>query len=173
MTVGGLESGETGEHVEALLVLDTTDARVLQTSTLPERQSGGDPCVIRSLGDLDDDGIDDLDEILGLEDFQLLPVELGVTTEDGSLGERGRVTDLLKPSSGDEVFACGPTGMMKRAYELARAGSARCWVSLETHMACGFGICLGCVVPVRGGYRYVCTDGPVFEAADLDWEAVA
>lgn len=112
------------------------------------------------------------DEILGLEDFQRLPVELGVTTEDGSLGERGRVTDLLKPSSGDEVFACGPTGMMKRAHELARAGSARCWVSLETHMACGFGVCLGCAVKTKGGFRYACSQGPVFAAEALDWDVL-
>jgi len=111
-------------------------------------------------------------EILGLEDFQLLPVDLALTTEDGSLGEQGRVTDLLKPSPGDEIYACGPKEMMKRAWELARGGGARCWVSLETHMACGFGICLGCAVKTTAGFRYACTHGPVFDAADLDWDAL-
>lgn len=112
------------------------------------------------------------EEILGLEDFQLLPVELALATEDGSLGEQGLVTDLLKPGPGDEVYACGPKGMMKRAHELARAGSARCWVSLETHMACGFGICLGCAVETVAGFRYVCTDGPVFDAEEIVWDAL-
>ncbi len=113
------------------------------------------------------------DEILGLEDFRLLPVDLAITTEDGSLGEQGRVTDLLKPSPGDEVYACGPKEMMRRAYQLARAGSARCWVSLETHMACGFGVCLGCAVKLTSGFSYVCTHGPVFDAEDIVWEALA
>ena len=112
------------------------------------------------------------DEILGLEDFRLLPVDLGVTTEDGSLGERGRVTDLLKLSPGEEVFACGPKGMLRHAHELARAGGARCWVSLETHMACGFGVCLGCAVKTSAGFRYACSQGPVFDADDLVWDAL-
>ena len=112
------------------------------------------------------------DDILGLEDFRLLPIDLAVTTEDGSLGEQGRVTDLLKPAPGEEVFACGPTGMMQRAHELARAGSARCWVSLETHMACGFGVCLGCAVKTLAGFRYACSHGPVFAADELVWDAL-
>jgi dihydroorotate dehydrogenase electron transfer subunit len=110
------------------------------------------------------------DDVLGLADFEKLPAALEVATDDGSLGHRGPVTDLLRPGASDEVYACGPTAMMRRAYELARAAGARCLVSLESPMACGFGVCLGCAVPTRGPYRYVCTHGPVFEADDLDWE---
>jgi dihydroorotate dehydrogenase electron transfer subunit len=67
------------------------------------------------------------------------------------------------------VYACGPLGMMQRAQQLSDLAGARCFVSLENNMACGFGICLGCVVKTAAGFRYVCTDGPVFDAATLGW----
>jgi dihydroorotate dehydrogenase electron transfer subunit len=107
--------------------------------------------------------------LLGLADFEALPVALEVATDDGSAGRRGLVTDLVRLAAGDVVYACGPTAMMRRCAELAAAAGARCLVSLEAHMACGFGICLGCAVPTREGFRYVCTHGPVFEAETLDW----
>lgn len=112
------------------------------------------------------------DAILGLAEFQTLGVELHVATEDGSLGERGLVTELLDPQPGDEVFACGPTAMMRAVHERARAAGVPCRVSLESHMACGFGICLGCAVPSDEGFRYVCTHGPVFDAERLDWKGL-
>lgn len=112
-------------------------------------------------------------DILGLEDFERLGVELCVATDDGSLGQRGLVTDLLAPRAGEIVYACGPLGMMQRAQDLANRAGARCFVSLENNMACGFGICLGCVVKTPAGFRYVCTDGPVFDAATLGWDARA
>jgi dihydroorotate dehydrogenase electron transfer subunit len=109
------------------------------------------------------------DDVLGLADFESLGVELRVATEDGSLGRRGKVTELLELQAGAQVVACGPHGMLARVHQMAAAAGARCQVSLESPMACGFGICLGCVVPTRAGLRYVCTHGPVFESADLDW----
>ncbi len=110
------------------------------------------------------------DEILGLDDFEALQIELHVATEDGSLGHRGRVTELLKPAPGDEVYACGPSAMMARAHELAEAAGVRAWASLETHMACGFGVCLGCAVRTQSGFQYVCTQGPVFDTREILWE---
>jgi len=112
------------------------------------------------------------DDIMGLDDFEALGCRLALATEDGSTGHRGLVTDLLEPRSGDEVYACGPTPMMRRAAELASAAGARCHVSLETHMACGFGVCLGCAVPTPAGFRYVCTHGPVFESETLEWDGL-
>jgi dihydroorotate dehydrogenase electron transfer subunit len=112
-------------------------------------------------------------DILGLEDFEKLGVELSLATDDGSLGRRGLVTDLLEPRAGETVYACGPLGMMQRARELASAARARCLVSLENNMACGFGVCLGCVVKTPAGFRYVCTHGPVFDADTLGWQAQA
>jgi dihydroorotate dehydrogenase electron transfer subunit len=112
-------------------------------------------------------------DVLGLRDFEALPVELRIATQDGSAGRRGLVTELLELRAEHEVFACGPHGMLAAVSDLARAAGARCHVSLESPMACGFGICLGCVVPTREGLRYVCTHGPVFESRALDWGVLA
>lgn len=111
-------------------------------------------------------------DVMALADFERLEVRLEIATEDGSLGHRGLVTELLRPAPHEVVFACGPTGMMRAAHEIARAGGARCLVSLENQMACGFGVCLGCAVRANGDYRYVCTDGPVFEADEVRWEEI-
>ena len=112
-------------------------------------------------------------DILARDEFEALDIELAFATDDGSLGHRGVVTELLDPKPGEVVFACGPTPMMRAAYERAREAGARCQVSLENQMACGFGVCLGCVVQVSGtdaGFRYVCTDGPVFDGGQVAWE---
>jgi dihydroorotate dehydrogenase electron transfer subunit len=112
-------------------------------------------------------------DILGLDDFAALPIELEIATDDGSAGHEGFVTELLRPAAGEVVYACGPTPMMRRAHEIAAAAGARCHVSLENPMACGFGVCLGCVVKTPAGFRYTCTHGPVFDSATLGWEARA
>lgn len=108
--------------------------------------------------------------VMGLEDFESLGTDLAIATDDGSAGHAGPVTDLLRLERGQEVFACGPTPMMRVVARQARAAGARCLVSLETPMACGFGVCLGCAVRTVGGFRYVCTHGPVFDATELGWE---
>jgi dihydroorotate dehydrogenase electron transfer subunit len=99
------------------------------------------------------------------------------TTEDGSLGLHGRVTDALGPDLGDvsnrpaQVMTCGPTPMMKAVAELSHANHVSCFVSLETRMACGYGVCLGCVVHVEGkGYVRACIEGPVLPAEKLNFE---
>jgi len=110
-------------------------------------------------------------DILGLDDFEKLGCDLAVATDDGSHGTRGFVTELVTPRAGETVFACGPDGMMRRAHQLASAAGARCQVSLENTMACGYGVCLGCAVHTQAGFRYVCTHGPVFASDALGWEA--
>jgi len=112
------------------------------------------------------------DEVLALDAFRALDARIEVVTEDGSEGTRGRVTDRLEPKADEAVYACGPTAMMRAAYAIARAAGARCWVSLESPMACGVGVCLGCAVPTQNGFRYVCTHGPVFDGRDLVWEGL-
>ena len=115
------------------------------------------------------------DDLMGIEDFSALGVTLHLTTEDGSRGAQGRVTDPLDAllATPCEVSACGPTAMMRRCAEMAQAQGRRCWVSLENNMACGFGVCLGCAAPrSSGGFALVCTHGPVFDAADVDWEGL-
>jgi dihydroorotate dehydrogenase electron transfer subunit len=116
-------------------------------------------------------------DLMGERDFAELDVALRVATEDGSRGHPGLVTELLEPAleaAGDAcVYACGPTGMMRRCAELAAARSRPCTVSLENPMACGFGVCLGCAAPLRaGGFALVCRDGPVFDASVVDWEGM-
>jgi dihydroorotate dehydrogenase electron transfer subunit len=98
-----------------------------------------------------------------------------IATEDGSRGFRGMVTELIERDlkSTDHslhLFSCGPHLMLKKISEFAQKKGLPCQVSLESHIGCGFGACLGCVVKVRTGrdkfdYRKVCTDGPVFESS--------
>jgi dihydroorotate dehydrogenase electron transfer subunit len=116
-------------------------------------------------------------DLMGQRDFAELGVTLRTATEDGSRGHRGVVTELLAPAleaAGEaRVYACGPTGMMRRCAEIAAARGRPCTVSLENPMACGFGVCLGCAAPLRaGGFALVCRDGPVFEASAVDWEGL-
>lgn len=94
------------------------------------------------------------------------------TTEDGSEGTRGFVTDheiMRNISRYDRIFCCGPTPMMKAVGKKACENGIFCEVSLENKMACGFGVCLCCVTPTNDGNRCVCTDGPVFNINELKW----
>ncbi len=92
-----------------------------------------------------------------------------VSTEDGSYGTKGMVTDLFETIEKPEIiFACGPLGMLKAIKSYARSHFIPCQFSLEQHMACGIGVCLGCAIPVKNGYKYVCKDGPVFWADEIE-----
>lgn len=99
-------------------------------------------------------------------------IELMTTTEDGSLGRKGMATDILnryKPENPLVIYACGPKGMLREASEYAKRTGARCEVSLEEYMSCGFGVCTGCVVGTKDGNLRVCREGPVFDSSDLIW----
>ncbi|MFI5216562.1 MAG: dihydroorotate dehydrogenase electron transfer subunit [Candidatus Limnocylindria bacterium] len=116
-------------------------------------------------------------DLMGEADFAALGVALRVATEDGSRGERGLVTALLEGSLAGpgvaRVYTCGPKPMMERVAQLAAAAGCACVVSLENHMACGFGVCLGCAAPLSaGGYALVCRDGPAFDASAIAWGAL-
>ncbi len=102
-----------------------------------------------------------------------------ISTEDGSAGKKGLVTGLLEEevSKDSVIYACGPAGMLKAVAKIALDAGAKCHVSLERAMACGMGACLGCAVKSAGGhieenktYKMVCSDGPVFESLDIDWD---
>jgi len=113
-------------------------------------------------------------DLMGAADVAALGVGVEIATEDGSLGTRGLVTELLEAAlardSSAHVYACGPTAMMRRCAEICAARGAACSVSLENPMACGFGVCLGCAAPLRdGAFALVCRDGPVFDADRVDW----
>jgi dihydroorotate dehydrogenase electron transfer subunit len=92
-----------------------------------------------------------------------------IATDDGSVGHHGRVTELLEPLWDDpiELYACGPPPMLEAVRRLAAEHAVPAQLALESPMACGFGACYGCVVATVDGYRRVCVDGPVFDAATL------
>ena len=92
------------------------------------------------------------------------------TTEDGSLGEKGYVTNhSVLAEKFDGIFTCGPKPMMLAVAKYARENSIACEVSLENKMACGLGACLCCVEDTKEGHKCVCTDGPVFSIDELKW----
>lgn len=103
------------------------------------------------------------------EEFEALG-RVEYTTEDGSLGEKGYVTNhsLLKEKF-DYIYTCGPKPMMMAVAKYARENSIPCEASLENKMACGLGACLCCVEDTTSGNRCVCTDGPVFSIDELKW----
>ncbi len=105
--------------------------------------------------------------------------ELGVqavyVTEDGSHGNKGTAVSELAEHArkGDLVYACGPNKMLAEVARLAVKIGFEAYVSFEERMACGIGVCLGCAVRhANGTYVHVCKDGPVFNAADIDWKNV-
>jgi dihydroorotate dehydrogenase electron transfer subunit len=93
------------------------------------------------------------------------------TTEDGTLGEQGFVTDhtILKEKKYDYIFTCGPKPMMVAVAKYANSNGIECEVSLENLMACGFGACLCCTEKTVRGNVCSCTEGPVFNIKELTW----
>jgi dihydroorotate dehydrogenase electron transfer subunit len=132
-------------------------------------------------------GAQSADSLLFLEEFANIVTTIQVSTEDGSLGHRGLITDLFRQFLEKDLdcdrgkshcFACGPWSMLHAvAHTVSHAGIG-CQVSLESPMACGVGACLGCVVRRRATrhpretsteYARVCQDGPVFDAQEIVW----
>jgi dihydroorotate dehydrogenase electron transfer subunit len=118
------------------------------------------------------------DYLAGIDDFERLGVEVRVSTDDGTAGHRGLVTDLvnkvLDESPRARVVCCGPEPMMEAVAKLTATRGVDCQVSLETPMACGIGICFSCVARVRDesgdwDYRRTCVEGPVFDARRIVW----
>lgn len=109
-------------------------------------------------------------DLLQLDDFRKYG-ELYCTTEDGSFGEKGYVTDhsVLKNAQISKIYTCGPKPMMVAVAKYANTNKIECEVSLENLMACGFGVCLCCVEKTREGNVCVCTEGPVFNIENLTW----
>ncbi len=92
------------------------------------------------------------------------------TTEDGSLGEKGFVTNhSVLNEKFDKIYTCGPKPMMMAVAGYAKQNDIACEVSLENKMACGLGACLCCVEDTKEGHRCVCTEGPVFSIDELKW----
>ena len=114
----------------------------------------------------------------GLELFDCS--EVRTASEDGHTGHQGYVTDLLSVLlEGDDaesacVYACGPPGMLEAVRELCERSDVPAELAMETPMACGFGSCFGCAVPLAGGgYMRLCVDGPTVNAAEIETALVA
>jgi len=124
-------------------------------------------------------GVRGADYLAGLADFGQLGIAVETSTDDGSAGRHGQVTEVLADvlDANDtecQIVCCGPLPMMKAVAGLAQAYGIECQISLETPMACGVGICFSCVARVReagGGwdYRRTCVEGPVFDAESIEF----
>lgn len=103
-----------------------------------------------------------------------LGVTVMATTEDGSVGYKGMVTDLIPQylDIADQVFACGPLSMLKNIANMPELKEKPVQVSLEMRMGCGMGTCYACTIRTRQGLKQVCKDGPVFIVNDLIWEEI-
>ncbi len=119
--------------------------------------------------------------LFGALEAKRMSTQVAITTEDGSLGERGRVTDvlpaLMRRAGTEVVYACGPMPMLQAVSELATAHGAVSQCAVEESMACGVGVCMTCVLPVVGDdgvTRMVrsCTEGPVFAGDRVRWADV-
>ncbi len=155
-------------------------------------------------------GARDKNELLMLSEAQKLSRDIFISTDDGSEGRKGFITESLKdfldaqlcaptivsppgaPRSDLKIYACGPAAMLKEVSRIVTSRNIKCYVSLEEHMACGIGTCLGCVTRVKGQsktswlsdgvreekeqatedwiYKRVCKEGPVFDIEDIVWE---
>jgi len=114
-------------------------------------------------------------EILCEREFKKLGCKVKVATDDGSKGSKGKVTGLLRHllSTIDyrlsTIYACGPHPMLREISRIAKKYKIPAQVSLDEHMACGIGACLGCVVNTKDGYKRVCKEGPVFGVEKIIW----
>jgi len=121
-------------------------------------------------------GVRTADLTAGVDDFRSAGAEVHLASDDGTLGFRGFVTQLLATQPKPQrLVGCGPEPMLHALAKQARAWAVPCDVSLETPMACGLGVCFSCVTQVRTrdagwDYKRVCVDGPVFDTAGLAWD---
>jgi len=133
------------------------------------------------------------EHVLCVDEFKGLGADVYVATEDGGMGFRGMIPDMVTSFLHDRpnpsgFFACGPVDMLKAVAEIAKSRPIPCQVSLESRMACGLGACLGCVIKTKGKlplrskeaphqgwdvpYKRVCKEGPVFDSEEVDWGGI-
>jgi len=116
------------------------------------------------------------DDLLVLGALKKVAKRLSLTTDDGSCGDRGCITDMLgvflsdvSPDRNTVIYACGPRKMLETVSGVAAGKGIEAYVSMEENMACGIGACLGCVVKTVSGHKRVCKEGPVFNAKEIVW----
>ena len=120
------------------------------------------------------------DQLFGAADARRVAHGVTVTTDDGSMGVKGWVSvvlpDVIARSGAEVVYGCGPVAMLRSVTDIATAHGAIAQVAVEESMACGIGVCMTCVLPVKGkdgltGMARSCVEGPVFGGDRIRWEA--
>jgi dihydroorotate dehydrogenase electron transfer subunit len=125
-------------------------------------------------------GVRTADLLAGVPDFIAAGIDVQISSDDGTVGHHGLVSDLLgrvldqTPDEDRLVVCCGPEPMMHAVADVCRLNETRCLASLETPMACGIGICFSCVTKVRQGdgdwdWKRTCVEGPIFDATRIEW----
>jgi len=115
------------------------------------------------------------EQVILKEDFVSTGAKVIICTNDGSVGEKGFVTDVLKTlinENPDMIYSCGPNVMLKAVADMANDNGINCEVSLEERMACGVGACLGCACKTKShdgtsSHAHVCKNGPVFDSKEV------
>ena len=115
-------------------------------------------------------GVKNKTEIFDNKKWQGLASDFYLSSDDGSVGEKGFITSVFekKASEYERVFCCGPKVMMKKVYE-SLGEDTESYFLMEEYMACGIGICMGCVCETKKGYQRGCKEGPVFRGEDIKW----
>jgi len=117
-------------------------------------------------------------DILLIDSLRQRTIELIISTDDGSFGERGDIVSVFKkyirnfPPASSIAYACGPVSMLKNLASLVADHKIPCYVAMEGHMACGTGICMGCAIMTVNGYKRICREGPVFACEEITWARI-
>lgn len=111
-------------------------------------------------------GFNSAEDAMLVEEFEALGVPVHITTVDGTLGQKGFVTDAVREPDYTDYCACGPEPMLKAVFAACPTDGQ---LSFEARMACGFGACMGCSCETRSGSKRICKDGPVLFKGDLLW----
>ncbi len=112
-------------------------------------------------------GFGTADEVFYADKFAALGAEVYITTADGSMGERGFVTDVMCRLDYSYFYTCGPYVMFEAINKIAKTSGQ---LSFEERMGCGFGACMGCSCKTLTGYKRICVDGPVLEREEIIWQ---
>ncbi|MBQ9828582.1 MAG: dihydroorotate dehydrogenase electron transfer subunit [Lachnospiraceae bacterium] len=112
-------------------------------------------------------GFNTADDAFYIDEFREAGAEVYVSTVDGSIGEKGFVTDIVKKLDYSFFYTCGPGPMFRALKDVVKTEGQ---YSFEARMGCGFGACMGCSMMTKNGSKRVCREGPVFESGEIIWE---
>jgi dihydroorotate dehydrogenase electron transfer subunit len=176
---GPLGNGFATRSIKENIVFISGGIGIAPLSLLIESLRRRDECSLSAM--IIYPGFQNARAVVGLNKMQKLCSSINVCTDDGTLGEKGFVTQVFQKDmkkftpDNTSIFACGPREMLKALAKVLNGGKFDCQVSLEERMACGTGACMGCAVAIKDkegalAYKRVCFDGPVFNLADIIWD---